>query len=268
MSDAMLQINGKHSPADRYVTASDVGSQAQLLESILGFVRRRLSLIIGAIALTTAIGVIYLVMTPPSFTAKATMVIDTRKVQLFQQPSLIGDMPVDAGTVDSQVEILRSENVILPVIKQLQLTEDPEFGGPKRGLFGKLFQFVATIFRAQEPRSELEIQQRALREFEDRLTIKRVRQTYVIEISFRSFSAERAAEIANAITDAYAADQLDAKIQATRRAGGWLQDRITELRTQSLSAERKVVAFKTKNDIVDTGGRLLTEQQLAELNSQ
>jgi succinoglycan biosynthesis transport protein ExoP len=266
--DAMLQVNGKHSLTDRYVPASEFGSQAQLLESILGIVRRRLSLIIGAITLTTVLGVVYLLITPPSFTAKATMVIDARKVQLFQQPSLLGDIPVDAATVDSQVEILRSENVILPVIKQLHLTEDPEFIGPRGGLLGKLFQFVVTIFQTREPRSDFEIRQRALREFEDRLTVKRVRQTYVIEISFRSFSAERAAEIANAITDAYATDQLDAKIQATRRAGSWLQDRITELGTQSLSAERKVVGFKTQNDIVDTGGRLLTEQRLAELNSQ
>ena len=87
-------------------------------------------------------------------------------------------------------------------------------------------------------------------------------------ISFRSLSADRAAQIANAIADAYIDDQLEAKYQAARRAGVWLQDRLRELREQASTAERAVVNFKNKNDMVDAGGRTINEQQLAELNSQ
>jgi succinoglycan biosynthesis transport protein ExoP len=74
--------------------------------------------------------------------------------------------------------------------------------------------------------------------------------------------------VANAVADAYVVDQLDAKYQATQRASVWLQDRIRDLRQQSSTAERSVVDFKTKNNIVDTGGHLMNEQQLSELNSQ
>src|SRR6516164_4371781 len=264
----MLQFNEKnHSLADRGVTVSDA-SPADLLNSIVRFVRRWLWVILFTTLLTTAIGAIYVFITPPSFTARATIIIDTRKVQLFQQQSLIGDVPVDPGTVDSQVEIVRSENVILAVIKDLRLAEDPEFVGPSGGLVATLFNFAHAAANGREPGSEFERTRRALREFERRLDVKRVRLTYVIEISFRSFSAERAAEIANAVADAYIVDQLEAKYQATRRAGVWLQGRIAELRAQSAAAEQAVVEFKTRNNIVDTGGRLMTQQQLAELNSQ
>jgi len=264
----MLQFNEKnHSLADRGATVSDA-SPADLLNSIVRFVRRWLWVILFTTLLTTAIGAIYVFITPPSFTARATIIIDTRKVQLFQQQSLIGDVPVDPGTVDSQVEIVRSENVILAVIKDLRLAEDPEFVGPSGGLVATLFNFAHAAANGREPGSEFERTRRALREFERRLDVKRVRLTYVIEISFRSFSAERAAEIANAVADAYIVDQLEAKYQATRRAGVWLQGRIAELRAQSAAAEQAVVEFKTRNNIVDTGGRLMTQQQLAELNSQ
>ena len=47
----------------------------------------------------------------------------------------------------------------------------------------------------------------------------------------------------------------------------WLQDRLKELREQSTNAQRAVLDYKTKNNIVDTGGRLLNQQQLADLNS-
>ena len=90
--------------------------------------------------------------------------------------------------------------------------------------------------------------------FQSRLSIKRIGLTYVIQINFRSYNPERAAQIANAVADAYIVDQLEAKYQATRRASAWLQDRIKELRDQVSTAERAVVDFKTKNNIVSTGG--------------
>ena len=105
------------------------------------------------------------------------------------------------------------------------------------------------------------------------LSVKRVGFSYVIEIAFRSGQPELAAQIANGIADAYILDQMDAKYQATQRASSWLQDRIRELRDQASAAERAVVKFKTQNNIVTTGGgekggRLISEQQVAELTSQ
>ena len=117
----------------------------------------------------------------------------------------------------------------------------------------------------------LNFSRNAIRAVQDRLAIKRIGLSYVIQISFWAYSAERAAEIANAVADAYITDQLEAKYQATRRASVWLQDRINELRAQVSAAERAVVDFKTQNNIVSTGGadkRLLGEQQVAELTSQ
>ena len=84
--------------------------------------------------------------------------------------------------------------------------------------------------------------------------------------------------IANAIADAYIVDQLEAKYQATRRASVWLQDRIKELRQQASEADRAVLDYKEKNNIISLGGgnaatgsttgKLLGEQQLEELNTQ
>ena len=91
--------------------------------------------------------------------------------------------------------------------------------------------------------------------------------TYAIEIDFNSLSPKRAAQVANAVADAYITDAFEAKYQTTRRAAGWLQERLKELREEATNAERAVVDYKVKNKIVDTGGRLMNEQQLGELNS-
>ncbi len=50
--------------------------------------------------------------------------------------------------VESQVEILRSENIALAVIKQLHLTDDPEFVGFGGGLIGSAYGTVSDLSRA------------------------------------------------------------------------------------------------------------------------
>src|SRR5262249_10800031 len=92
---------------------------------------------------------------------------------------------------------------------------------------------------------------------------------YVIDINFESASPERAAQIANAIAQAYITEQFEAKYQVTREGSKWLEGRIRELRDHVSAAEKAVVDYKAKNKIVDAGnGRLMTEQQLTDLNSQ
>src|SRR4029077_4427975 len=87
-------------------TASAIISPAELVRSFIAFLRRQLPTILFIALLTTALGVVYLLTTPPSYTAHASMIIDTRKVQLFQQGAVLGENTVDTGMVDSQVEIL------------------------------------------------------------------------------------------------------------------------------------------------------------------
>jgi succinoglycan biosynthesis transport protein ExoP len=261
----MLQINTTR----RFSAALEAGGEESLTGSLLRiqrFISEQFLVIFGATVACIAAGILYLLITPPNFTAVATLVIDTRKVQLFQQQSLFNDLPADAGTVETQVEILKSENIALKVIKDLHLEDDPEFVGSGGGGIGR---FAAWIMgSSDEPLAERIKMREAVRAFLGKLSVRRVGLTYVIEVSFRSVNADRAAQIANAVADAYIVEQLEAKYVAARRAGGWLQDRLRELREQAGAAERAVVEYKNQNDIVDAGGRLMNEQQLAEVTSQ
>jgi succinoglycan biosynthesis transport protein ExoP len=246
-------------------------SGAEGLQAFLGFVRRQFAVVLFVTLLALALGVIYVVTARPSYTAQAQLLIDARKVQIFQQQSVLGDNPIDTAQVESQTEILRSENIASAVVKNLDLVNDPEFVGSGGGLLGAIFGAIFGQSDSDKVASDFEVNRSAIRSFQSRLAIKRIGLSYVIQISFWSYSPERAAQIANAVADAYITDQLEAKYQATRRASVWLQDRIRELRDQVSTAERAVVDFKTQNNIVSTGGpdkRLLGEQQVAELTSQ
>jgi polysaccharide biosynthesis transport protein len=262
----MLQVD--KSRIDTGQRLSSALSGADVLEIYTSFTRRQFPTILVCLLLAIVLGIIYIATARPSFTAQAQMIIDTRKVQVFQQQSVLGESPVDTAGVESQVEILKSENIALSVIKNFNLTEDSEFVGTGGGLVGALLELMGS---STNPDSQTDLLRRAVQAYQDRLSVKRMGLSYVIQINFRSFDGDRAAQIANGVADAYILDQLDAKYEATRRASTWLQDRIAELREQVSTAERAVVDFKTKNNIVSTGGndkRLVGQQQVAELNSQ
>jgi succinoglycan biosynthesis transport protein ExoP len=266
----MLQVTKGSPQSHDEPVGLHASSLAEAIKSFTEIVRRQLPVFLVVIPLATTLGLLYLLTTPSSYTALARMVIDTRKIPAFQQQQqALGDTTIDTAAVATQVEILSSENVSLAVIKDLKLTEDPEFVGHGAGLIGAVFHLISSVFDdSGKAVSEFELQRRALASFESRRKVTRVPLTYVMEISFRSLDRGKAAQIANAISDAYIVDQLEAKYQSTKRASVWLQDRIKSLRADTTASAQALVEFKQKNNIFETGGRRMNEQQLSEVTTQ
>jgi succinoglycan biosynthesis transport protein ExoP len=247
---------------------SPQSSPAEMLALGAGFVRRQFLVILSVLPLTVGFAIAYLYTTPPLYTAKASLLIDTAKVQVFKQ-SVLGDSQLNSWVVDSQLEILKSESFALSVIKKLHLDQDPEFVVPhNKGGGSALSLLLHPLSLFHSPAAETEPAMRALAVFEKRLAVGHVPGTYVIEVDFQSLDPSRAARIANAVINAFIEDQVEAKYQTIGTATAWLQGRLNELRTQASAAERAVVEYKTKNNIVESsGGHLMNEQQLVELNS-
>jgi succinoglycan biosynthesis transport protein ExoP len=262
----MLQLNRSQqvSQFGPQPAHSNDGSIAELVDLGLGFVRRRLMLIIAVLAAIVPVGeYLALKFVPAYYAATATIIIDTRKYQIFQHTTMVGDKIIDAAAIESQLEILKSENVLLEVIRRLHLAEDGEYGNAAPGALASL------LFASHGAASEYDRERRALSVLWRQLTVRRVGPTYVIEITCRSRNPERAAEVANAIGEVYIDEQLRGNYEATQRASSWLEGRLKELRDQASDAQRAVVKFKDQNNIVDAGnGRLVYEQQLTELNAQ
>jgi len=238
----------------------------EMLSWMLAICRRQYVLIVFVVLLFCGFGAVYILTTPKRYTSTAELVIDSRKVQLLQQQNPMGsDMPIDSSMVDSQVEIMKSQSIALAVIKDLRLKEKPEFVG-RPGMFAAVLSLFS-FGESSDATNDFRLTQAALGRFQSMLAIKRRMLSYVIEITYQSEDPALAAQVANAVAEAYIVDSLEAKYQATKRAATWLQDRLSELREQASAADRAVVEFKQKNNIVDAGGRLLNEQQLSEVNS-
>ena len=148
------------------------------------FWKKYAKLIIGSMLVAIAAAVVYLFFASPSYVARSELLIEPLKIQGG------GDsggqaIPVDQGQVESQVEVLRSKKVADDVIRRLNLTSDPEF------VPAKISGDAAERFRV------------ASEEFGSRLSVRRIGQSYVVEVSFRASNPENAAQIVNAVDDAY-----------------------------------------------------------------
>jgi succinoglycan biosynthesis transport protein ExoP len=228
---------------------SGQGGVGELMDFALGFLLRQYLVILLLVLLAGVAGAIFLVVTPPTYTAQAKIFIGTQKAEFVQQQSLFAEAPIDNAQIETQIEILLSKAIVASVVQKLKLGDDPEFASPPVGLISWVLQ-VFNNPTAAEPKLDTEI------------AIAR------LAIGVSSRSPEKSAQIANAVADAYIEDQQEVKRQANRIASKWLQERLRELSGQSAAADQAVVEFKQQNNIVSAAGKRMDEQNLADLNTR
>jgi succinoglycan biosynthesis transport protein ExoP len=236
-----------------------------LVDLALGFLFRRYVVIVLLVLLGGMAGAIFLVVKPPAYTADAKILIGAPKPEFVQQQSLLTDAPLDQTQMETQFQILLSKALLAPIVHKLKLADDPEFSSPPGGLIGRVLHVFSN---SSSPQPKLDPTETAIGTLTDRLTINRVGWSRVIEIGARSQSAEKAAQIANAVAMAYIDDQQEARLQANRAASTWLQERLRQLQEQAATAERAKVAFKQQNNILSADGKRIDEQNVANLNDR
>ena len=248
-------------------------------DQLLAAARRQARVVATAAACGLLLGFAYVVTAVPQYTAKTDILIDSNKDK-NDVSATIAELTFDTGAIDSQVEVLKSEKIALSVISTLKLTHDPEFMGARGTLVGQAinvlrfaFDFTGWFVSRQKSGAEEEasLERAAISQLKANLDVRRVARTYVLGVEYTSPDRGKAATVANAFAEAYLTDQLDAKFDATRRAAGWLQTRLAELKQQSLDADFAIQKFKAAKGIVVTGGDkpgLISDQQLTEVNEQ
>ncbi len=158
--------------------------------------------ILTAFLACTVSAFVYALFSPVAFTAKVQLLIDPKTPILREQSGEV-NFSLDSAQVESHIAILRSEKIAAAVIKELDLSNSPEFnarslGSFVRGWFGGAKQDVVK-------------NRQAIAIFDQGLITRRLGRSYAIEVSFRSSNPDKAASIANATAAAYIRDQIEAK---------------------------------------------------------
>jgi succinoglycan biosynthesis transport protein ExoP len=249
------------------------------LDQLLAAGRRQARVVATGAVVAVILGLAYIVTAVPQYTATSDILIDSQKDKNELSAS-IAELTFDTSAIDSQVEVLKSEKIALAVIKTLNLTHDPEFMGARGALLGRAVAFFRSIFDGgnwflsrdkSEAEQDADLHRAAITHLKDNVDVRRVARTYVLAVDYTSPDRARAAAVANAYADAYLNEQLEAKFDATRRAAGWLQTRLAELKQSSIDSDLAIQKFKAEKGLIVTGGDkpgLISDQQLSDLNSQ
>ena len=256
----------------------DFASPSIDFDQMIAALRRQAQIIGLAAASTVSLAIVYIAAAVPQYTATCILIIDSQKDKTALSAS-IAELTFDAGAIDSQVEVLRSEKIALAVVSAQNLTVDPEFAGAKGtllGFVGAAVRFLLTIGDGMGSRdasgaAKAALERAAVTRLRDNLDVKRVARTYVLAISYTSPDRAKAARLANAFSDAYINEQFDSKYETTRRAAGWLQTRLSSLKQQSIDSDLAVQRYKAAHGIVVTGGDrpgLISDQQMTQVNEQ
>jgi uncharacterized protein involved in exopolysaccharide biosynthesis len=209
------------------------GGDTVTLSDAFGFLRQQFWLIAGVVSMMVMLAAIYVVLAPSEYLSRAELLIEPDKQRALWQDNGVVENTIDNAQVESQVEVLRSEGIANDVISKLGLVDDPEFRTS-----GTTYERLrATITR-----------------FEDELSARRVGQSYVIEVTFRSRDPAKAARIANAVTAGYLRDQQQAKQDVAKAASDWVEAQIEALGVKLNAAAAAAQDFRVSHGLSQANG--------------
>lgn len=240
------------------------------LGRLFGSLARNWKRIVAVSLGVTAVAFIFASMATPHYRAETRILIENRE-SVYARPtsatSEAGGPLLDSEAVASQVEVISSNDILREVARKLKLSSHDEFGA--RGETSTLSNLLILTGLKSDP-SQASVEDRVIRAMRERLNVYNVDRSRVIVVSFSSTDPKLAADVPNAIADAYLAVQEQAKRLTTADATEWLEPEIADLRKRVREAEARVADYRAKADLLAGGqnNTVIANQQLSEISSE
>ena len=225
------------------------------IRGVIGVALRRRWAIACALVLSLTGALIFHGAQPRIYEATALILINSNRDQIIPDEKLVAESSgSDSVAIASEIEILRSHEILATVAKDLNLAAVAEFNW-RLGL-----EPAATVSPLETEATVVGALSRAIR-------IWRRGQSLVLEIRARSRDAELAAKIANTLAEVYQRSQIEAQINSAERANIWLDDRLETLKEQVAAKDAAVERHRLISNLLSVGGGSLTEQQIQEIQA-
>ena len=240
------------------------------LNGTLAMLWRRWPLVLAVCAACVALAALWLAITPSRYTAQTMLQLNTRQEQVTNFEDVMSGLGTGDAAIRTEVDMLKSRKIAQRVIEDMDLLGKlSSRRGLKARLLGLGRAFLFPLDESPSPADDHAARMtRAIDAFLARLEVVQVPRSYSIIVKFTSTDPKMAANVANAVAEAYLTSQLEDKFDATKRANTWMNNRLKQLQKSVQQAELAVRKFREENDLTQAHGVTLSEQQLSELNSQ
>lgn len=171
----------------------------------------------------------------------------------------------------TQLEIMQSLSQSERVVTKLGLHKHPVFNPDQKqqGFIAGLIEKYLPKQDEKQPLTEEEKFDSVVKQFRKNLTIKPVRKTQIIKISYVSTDPELAANIVNTVAENYIESQLEAKLQVSNKVSTWLNSQLENLKSNLKASEEALQAYREASGLVDVKGvKTLDSNELSMLTNQ
>jgi polysaccharide biosynthesis transport protein len=261
------------------------------LRRLLGVLRRRRVLIVGIVALFTALAALYVYQLTPLYRAETLIVVEGNRQNVVDIESVAQGLTPDYYTNETEAAILASRANGALVTDRLNLYDNPLVNPALRppapgflaGAIRNLQSLIGGDAEARDTTADSRrfpwsglapgLRRAALRDyltdaFLAGLKVTPSQRSRILTIRYVSTDAAFAAEAANAVADVYIDQQRATKGTATARAAQWLNQRVGELRRRVIASERRLDDFRRKSGILAVGGTAVLKVQHVKLNAR
>lgn len=215
------------------------------IRGILSLLRRRLVLIVATTVVVVGVATSVAFTLTPLYSASALVMVDPSRKNILDDSAISGNSSAaDNARIDSEVELARSDNVLLKVIQREQLVNDDEFG-VSIGLTARLLSFLGVPV-PDLPTGDEALNQ-VLAKLRNAVSVQRRGLTYLISLQVRSEDKQKAAELANALAEVYIEDQLSSKVSGALGSLTVIQSRLEQARSAIVSSETTYDRFISDN---------------------
>ena len=165
--------------------------------------------------------------------------------------------------METQVRILRSDNLAMQVIRRLGLDKNPKFGGISKP--ETTTNEPVTSPPAIDPRQESML----INTFRGGLKVATVTNTRLIEINYLDTDPRLAADITNTLVSAYIEQNYQTKFESTMQTSDWLSQQLADLKLKVETSQEKLIRFQREKGIVGIDDKQnLTTSKLDELSKE
>ena len=186
---------------------------------------------------------------PPTYKSTVQLLIDPRGFKIFPDDTSAAQLDSNSAInyVESQMSVLKSDRVLLRVLREEHLTD-------------------AALSPATEPQGSGNDQAdtRALATLQRAVAVTRAERSFIVEITATMSSPDMAARIANAVVKAYLDEDLKDRSTTTNRLTTDLSGRLQALRNAVRDAETRAEAYRAQHGLIGARDRLIVEQRLTE----
>ena len=196
----------------------------------------------------------------PVYTTTARVEIDRENSNVLPfQGAVSYDYVLDMDNyIETESKILTSETLALQTIRSTGLTGHPEYStgsGPSEA--------IASGSLANHKRPP------ELAEFLGSLSVKRVPNSRLLDVTFESTDPQLAARVVNAHIENFKEDNYRSRYDAIAKASSWLADQLDELKLKVQRSEDARLEYERKNQIWELDDKQnITTQRLSDLNKE